>query len=766
MTKLTDGRRIPTVKTVRRFIGLLLVFAAATAGAGAAVPTFPDITDPATAENVAVLQMLGVVEGDGGLFKPSGTLTRAEFCKMAVVVIGRQKEEPLYRNRTIFPDVRANHWARGYIGLAVTGENKLISGFTDGLFRPDDDITFAQSVTLLMRILGYTDADAGFLWPSGYLELAARAGLTDGSGGEPGSAISRAWAAGLFRNLLTCDTKDGAPFAGSFGKLTDDVIIMDLDAVTEDNKTGAVKTSAGVLVPRGGVPEAFLGKRGTLVTDDDGRMVAFLPEGGDSATIIASSVGATWVKDAAGRRHEIPGDTPVYTAGDTVTFTDIFVDIAPGTALTVFYSPGGSPDAVYMNNRPADEALVVSSASVSFNTFSAITGGSAGGYPIYKNGTEAAIGDIAQYDVATFDPVSRVLRVSDLRITGYYENAWPNTDSPSRVTVFGHEFDVLPSAGQALSRFGLGQVITLLFTADLTVAGAVSRTEAQGTAIGIVGDGATGASATVTLLDGTEFSGNPGISDYSASQLRGELVNVVSAGVGKITLIKISARQGLKGEIDLAERTLGNLKLSKSVRVFERVGKGAVARISPEDISLPDGAKIPAYKVAYAGTDNLGRVDTLILDDVTGDRYIYGFLSEKFVPAPTLGGEDEATNRCVIAENSSGKIGPALAGGLEFTNGALGGLALSGDGERAAAIAPLTEHKNVLRSDFTVIDGKATVKLGETVVPVSGDVQCYNRASKSWFSSLADARAFSETLTVYCDRTPETGGKARVIVAG
>jgi hypothetical protein len=630
-------------------------------------------------------------------------------------------------------------------------------------------------VTLLARILGYTDADAGFLWPSGYLELAARAGLTDGADAAPDGVISRASAAKLFRNLLTSDTKEGARFSDSIGKSADDVIIMDINATTADKKPGAIKTSAGVLMPRGSVvPEAFLGKRGTLITDADGRIVTFLPEGGNSATIVVGTVGATWVQDGSGRRYDIPGATPVYTSGETVTFTEIFVDIAPGAALTVFYSPGGAPDAVYMNNEPADEALVVSSAGASYKMFSPLTDG-ASDFSIYKHGAMAALSAIAQYDVATFDAVSRVLRVSDFRITGYYENAWPNTESPSRVTIMGKDFNVLPSAAETLSKFGLGQIVTLLFTADLTVAGAVERTQAQGTAIGIVGDGASGSQATVTLLDGMEFSGDPGISEYSASQLKGELVNVVSAGVGKITLIRIAARQGLKGEIDLSERTLGELKLSKSARVFERVGKGAVARISLDDIALPAGETIPAYKVAYAGTDNLGRVDTLILDDVTGDRYIYGFLSEKFEPAPTLGNEPAPTgtpapmpamNRYVAVKNSADETGPVLAGGLEFTNGALGGLALSGDGERAVAVAGLSEYKNVLRSDFTVADGKATVKLGGVRVPVSADVQCYNRASKKWFDTLADARAFSETLTVYCDRTPETGGKARVIIAG
>jgi hypothetical protein len=746
-------------------IAILLVLSALTAafGAHAAAPVFPDISDAGTAEGVAALQMLGVINGDGGLFKPGGKLTRAAFCKMAVVIMGRADEEPLYRNRTIFPDVRPNHWAAGYIGLAVTGENKIISGFTDGTFKPDDFITYAQAVTLLMRVLGYTDADAGMLWPGGYMDAAGRAGLTDGIDQEPGGAVLRAQAAKLFFNMLTSDKKGGEPFLASFGSATENVVIMDLNVDSADRRQGGIKTSAGVFYAgNDGFPELFLGRRGTLIADASGRVATFLPADGESVSVSVETAGATWIKDSDGRRYSIPAGVPVYTSGETTTLPDIFVDIAPGAVMTIFYSPDGAADAVYMKSEPSSAALVVTTSDISTRVFAPLTGG--GQYRIFRDGAEADIGDIAKYDVATYDAASRVLRVSSFRLTGYYESAWPNTSSPMRVTVMGREFDVLPSAEETLSEFKLGQVMTLLFTSDLKVAGAVDRLNASGTAIGIVGDDATGGSATVTLLDGTTFSGNPGLDNYAAAQLRGELVSVTSSGVGKITLVRLAARQGLSGELNISARTLGKLELAKGVRVFERVGKGPVARISFDDIAGETGS-IPASKVVYAGADSLGRVDIVVLDDVTGDRYTYGFLYERLEPAPSLGDDVELYNRYVYAVNSAGETTPALAAGVEIRYGSPGGLALSGDGERAVSAVPLTEYKNVRRSDFSVSDGKTAVKLGGVSTPVPDGVQCYNGAMKTWFKSLADARAFSETLTVYCDKTPETGGKARIVVA-
>ncbi len=53
-------------------------------------------------------------------------LTRAQFAKMAVVMLGKKGAVGQYQTYTIFPDVRADHWAAGYINLAVRGEEKRV----------------------------------------------------------------------------------------------------------------------------------------------------------------------------------------------------------------------------------------------------------------------------------------------------------------------------------------------------------------------------------------------------------------------------------------------------------------------------------------------------------------------------------------------------------------------------------------------------------------------------------------------------------------
>ncbi|MDR0861489.1 MAG: S-layer homology domain-containing protein [Oscillospiraceae bacterium] len=750
---------------MKKCIAILLLAATIltlTSTALAATPTFPDITDAKTADNVAVLQMLGVINGDNGNFRPEGTLTRAEFCKMAIVIMGGAAQEPLYRNRTIFPDVRGGHWARGYINMAVAGERKIIAGNPDGTFKPDDIITFAQAVTILLRVIGYTDADVGYLWPQGYIDLSASVGLTgdiDRLYTIPDAEISRANAAQLFVNLLNVPAKGGEPFINTLGSATPDVLILELDAKTASGVQDALKTSHGTFKPAGDVvPQVFTGRRGALITNNNGHVLTFIPSYGTSFTVGVATVGATWLTDTDGNRYDVPADTIVYTSDGTTTFAEIYIDVAPGAAVTVYLDKTNAVDALLLNTAPITEAVVVTAKRATIATFQAMTGGDE--YKIYKYGVKIPISEVAQYDVATFDSTSRALYISDFRLTGYYENAWPNAENPSKVTILGREFPVLPSAAQSFADVQLGTMITLLFTLDNQVAAAVPAESVWTNAIGVV-TSASASSATVRLLNGMEFSGNPELYDYEASQLPGELATVVSTKKGNLTIARLRKMDNV-GDFDIAAGTVGEARLAPGVQVFDRVGRGYVAQVSLSDITQ---AVIPSARVFYAANDTLGRVKTLILDDATGDTYIYGYLKEGWVDAPTLGSETPRQNNIVTVTNGGGEHGPYLTAGFDFKSGAVGGVAYTTDGARAAGIVMLTEVRGVSRNLFVTTGDKTTVKVDGMVFPVAPNVQCYNATTKTWFASLKDARLFAEKLTVYYDRAPEDGGKIRFLVA-
>ena len=256
-------------------LALVLTLSAAAIPASAA-ESFSDVTDKKTAQNVEVLRLLGVIEGNGaGQFNPSGLLTRAEFCKMVVVLMGKGSDAMRYKTVTIFPDVRATHWAAGYVNLAVRqSEPKLLAGLPDGTFQPDSYITYGQAVTILMRVLGFADKDSGGIWPDGYINLAKSTGVSAGVNLTGSANITRAQAAQLFVNVLSTgkDGKGYTPAGCTKGDKEVTLVSMNGDKLRisgeKDPKTLVRPSSSS----------ALNGLKGYLLTNSDGKVVTFVPK--------------------------------------------------------------------------------------------------------------------------------------------------------------------------------------------------------------------------------------------------------------------------------------------------------------------------------------------------------------------------------------------------------------------------------------------------------------------------------------------------------
>ncbi|EGA90584.1 S-layer domain-containing protein [Planococcus donghaensis MPA1U2] len=81
-----------------------------------------------------------------GTMRPDVGVTRAE----AVIMIGRLKGFDSKQRATNFSDVPASHQASGYIAAAATA--KLINGYPDGTYRPNNTITRAEMTFILSRL--------------------------------------------------------------------------------------------------------------------------------------------------------------------------------------------------------------------------------------------------------------------------------------------------------------------------------------------------------------------------------------------------------------------------------------------------------------------------------------------------------------------------------------------------------------------------------------------------------------------------------------
>jgi hypothetical protein len=85
-------------------------------------PLYPDDNFLTEEQAGEYLRQIGLYRGyDDGTLGLDRNITRAEFATLAVRLEGLEDLQGRYRGETIFKDMPANHWASGYVNIAVSG---------------------------------------------------------------------------------------------------------------------------------------------------------------------------------------------------------------------------------------------------------------------------------------------------------------------------------------------------------------------------------------------------------------------------------------------------------------------------------------------------------------------------------------------------------------------------------------------------------------------------------------------------------------------
>ena len=141
---------------------------------------------------------------DNGFFLPDSPMTRAEVVSMFYKLLRQVDWEP----RT-FTDVQAGDWYAGAVeALAGLG---AISGYEDGTFRPNNEITRAEFVAIAVAFTTLRSGDSGFsdvpedFWGADAIYTATSLGWISGMGDNrfaPNEPITRAQAVSIINKML------------------------------------------------------------------------------------------------------------------------------------------------------------------------------------------------------------------------------------------------------------------------------------------------------------------------------------------------------------------------------------------------------------------------------------------------------------------------------------------------------------------------------------------------------------------------------------
>ncbi len=169
--------------------------------------SFYDVPDSSWAKNaVDFVTARGIFCGTGGgEFSPDGSMTRG----MLAVTLYNLEDSPDGRFANAFTDLRDNWYAKAVNWGAERG---IISGYSNGQYRPDDSITREQLAVILWRYAGspaatnkqlhFADADKASGYALEALRWAEEVGIINGGELMPQEPATRAQAAQMLMNLI------------------------------------------------------------------------------------------------------------------------------------------------------------------------------------------------------------------------------------------------------------------------------------------------------------------------------------------------------------------------------------------------------------------------------------------------------------------------------------------------------------------------------------------------------------------------------------
>lgn len=739
---------------------------------------FSDISDEETALSVATLESMGIVTGTSATtFSPSLTLTRAQICTMIIRAIGQEKATSSYVNQGLFNDVKSNMWHAGYVNLAY--KQGIINGYGNGKFGPDDEVTYGQFVTILLRLLGYTENDIGKLWPADYIVFASDLGMDENVDLGANDSVSRGNAAILLYNTLRIKAKgSNGEFYRSIGGYASSTSAILLDNNVSDSTAGDLyayvlsgsSAEMRYFEQKNRISDAFIGKLGSLLLNADGEVIGFLPEEADTKDVVVKEAKISGITAADGTTYKISGSASVISGNGIYSYSStgyVKVNAHAGQSARFYYSEDGTVRYIYLTagTDPAKSTVAVASTDAAAAELASALGITAENYTILKNGGTATTAAITMYDVAYYDAMTNTLRTSDYKITGYIEYATPSVTAAESMTLSGTSLSVLQCAWDSLSDFTLGSYVTVLLTDTGSVAAVLPAETLGATMYGILStDGSS-----ITLC-GSNLVMKP--KDISANVIHnGSLVKidtkdsdrVVCAGVGSGKVITSADK------IDTVAQTVGGRSLAPGCSIYEWAGNGYVYSLAGvqgassknfDEIFWTD--KLDASYVTFYHVNAAGLVDILLLKDVTGNYYTYGELRH-------YKNAFEGQNGVSIVNDSSPNGSARYM--TNISSGGFGGIALvqySKSTAKVASFARPTAVKNAAPASFTLnADDEWLFTVKDTVIPVSDNVKVYIDTIGKWQSGeegLLTALSSELNMTVYYDRELNTGAQVRMIV--
>lgn len=192
------------------YISFILIVMIIVVGGSSFAAQFYDTLGTKYESPTEILYRLGIIDGTSEhVFSANRAVTRAEMAKLVFTVYDLDEliVGATPTGKKPFKDVKSSAWYYDYVCAAA--DMGIINGYSDGTFRPDETVTYAEAVTMMIRSLGYTTLTLkdGESWEMPYIRkmneirLAKNVGYFKNTDGAlRGNIAIMMW------NMLNCET--------------------------------------------------------------------------------------------------------------------------------------------------------------------------------------------------------------------------------------------------------------------------------------------------------------------------------------------------------------------------------------------------------------------------------------------------------------------------------------------------------------------------------------------------------------------------------
>lgn len=730
---------------------------------------------PVYTDNVAnMLAELKIMQGDpDGNMRYDDYVSRAECTKLAVAASSFRDSVATGSKTSPFSDVLYSHWASPYITVGV--KNGLCKGYLDATFRPDNTVLYEEATTMFLRILGYTDADLGVSWPDGPIGIAKNIGILDNIDKTIGQVMTRRDLATLVYNTLNTKLKGSQTTLLSDHNRTiiDDVVLISTMAEDSSVPEGKIYTSAGTYNFADTLDKSQIGKRGSLVLRGGDTVVSFIPQStitsGTDVRMVYSTLGNGIVtyKDGEFSQIDVDNSTVFYQDSAKVSSSVALSSIEMGDTLRISYKSNGEIDYIMCTKGTTNGPLTVKSSDW-YSSF----GADGSTVTVMRDGVKSSVSDVKTNDIAYYLPELDIALVYSKKVTGIYEDAKPNKDAPTSVTVSGATYNIegvdaftkLSSNGT----FNLGDTVTLLLGKSGDVADVATNSQLSDKVYGFL----TATGTKQTTVSGTAVT-KPYVKitlptgetcEYITTKDYDSIVNCavsVTLTDGTATVSAITASKSTSGKFvwNGSYGKLGTDTVDANVNIIEvsttnSYETATIATVFPQRIN---GVTLSASEILYAHKNSDGKVDALILNDTTGDMHTYGIMTKAKSNSSQMsvsGSYEYIANGNTYSVSTTNKAFSISSGQAAK---------ITSDGKSVTSITAINKTDS---GKISSVNG-SKITIEQKDYTMSDNVQIYLKKSYEYtmlnIDELKDIMS-DYTATIYQDKSESSGGRVRIIV--